>query len=67
MKAMMIIFLMDPLGHYLDKVAIPYPTVVECQRAAISKPDELGYKKVCVTIDHWTGKSVDKNVPLEMY
>jgi hypothetical protein len=65
MKAMMILFLFDPMGHYLDKVAVPYPTVLSCQVAKVNEPEELNMKRVCVTMDHWTGKSKDKGMPLE--
>jgi hypothetical protein len=66
MKSLMILFLFDPLGHYMDKVVIPYPTVQSCNQAKIHKPEEIGFKRVCVSLEHWQGKKQDKGIPLEL-
>jgi hypothetical protein len=65
MEAVMILFLTTSSGQYVDKVAVPYPTIQSCQAARPALPDQLKVAKTCVSKAHWEGKAQDKNVPLD--
>ena len=53
---------------FLGKVEIPYASMNACStaKAALTMEGEnVRYRFVCVTNDHYTGEKQDKNVPLD--
>lgn len=70
MKFWLIVFLSTTCGEYVDKVERIYSSKVECKavRSEVLKKFKLdGYKveAVCVSDDHYNGRSVDRGVALD--
>lgn len=67
----LLIAMFSPGGDYMDKIAIPVADKAACAQARKELPkrgeDPFGiqYKSVCLTRDHWTGKRLMKEVPLD--
>lgn len=67
----LLIELLSPGGDYMDKVPVLMPSKIACQSAAKELPkntdNPLGVRLqgVCITKEHWQGKSVMKDVPLD--
>jgi len=52
-------------------VPVTMPTKIACERAIKTLPKKgehpmgVQYRGLCVTADHWTGKKIMKDVPLD--
>lgn len=47
-------------GKFIEKIELgPFATKNQCESITVSGFDRYKLNKICVTIDHWTGKSVD--------
>jgi len=70
MKYWLLIFLWNPEG-YVDRVESQHANKAACLAAAakdapkrVNTEHQVMY--FCVTDDHWTGKAVDPDVPLDL-
>lgn len=65
----LIIFIFSPGGDYMDKYTREFVTKPQCEavRASLSVLDNAlaRHKGLCVTQDHWLGKKLMKDVPLD--
>lgn len=66
----LLIFLWDIDGSFVDRIAVENPNKSACVAAAgkdaakrVNTSSRATY--FCVTDDHWTGKNVDPDVPLD--
>lgn len=68
----LIVFLFTPEGEFTGKDVYEAADKAQCIEfaAQVSKTlvnTQLMSQMYCVTDDHYTGRSVDKNIPLEGY
>jgi hypothetical protein len=67
----LIVYIMTPAGQYVEKIPVDMPSRTACQQAMYNLPrrsedlTKFKYQGKCVTADHWTGKRVMKDVPLD--
>ena len=66
----LVIFMFSPGGDFLGKAGVPMSDSASCQKAVreiaqIRDPMQVQLKTLCVTKDHWDGKKLMKNVPLD--
>ena len=58
MSWMLIIALMQPGGKYVDKIVVgPFPSESVCKMARIEGMDHLVPQRLCVSMDHWEGRT----------
>lgn len=71
MNWILLISMLSPGGDFIDKVPVEMPTRAACQQAAKDLPKRgetpmgVQYKAICITADHWKGKKIMKDVPLD--
>ena len=74
MEWLLILVLLTPKGEFVSKVPVPYSTKAACEQALVELkkpqtlegPQQLRSQGVaCVSRGHYTGKTVDKGVPLD--
>jgi len=65
-EAIALLFVYNASGQFQGKVAMPYPTMAQCTAASPALPDPtLSVQKICVSKNHWEGRAIDKNTPLD--
>jgi len=67
----LLVAMLSPGGDFINKVPVTMPTKIACERAIKTLPKKgehpmgVQYRGLCVTADHWTGKKIMKDVPLD--
>jgi len=67
----LLIALHSPGGDFIDKIPVAQPDKPSCEYARKNLPKKgenpmgLQFKGLCVTMDHWKGKKIMKDVPLD--
>lgn len=70
-KAWLIVFVLTTNPRveddFMGKVVVPFSTMADC-RQALRKMEregqEIKYQTLCVSDDHWRGRSIDPGVPM---
>lgn len=70
MKFWLIVFLFSPEGEFMAKESYEAASKAQCLDFAADEAKKLVNKQIqaqffCVTDDHYTGRSVDADVPLD--
>jgi hypothetical protein len=67
----LLIGLLTAKGDFIDKIPVAMPNEQACVYAKENLPKKgesprgMRFQALCVTMDHWTGKKIMKDVPLD--
>lgn len=66
----LIIAMLSPGGDFISKQAIEVKTRTDCEKIRdslvhIVDPMGVKHKGICVTMDHWKGKKIMKDIALD--
>jgi hypothetical protein len=66
----LIIAMLSPAGEFLEKRTVELKSRQECEAVRVQlhqmeTPMGIKYRGVCVTKDHWTGRKMMKDMPLD--